>query len=68
MAGEFEAAATALTILAFWGVFPRFSHLGVIDDELLGPGGGLPANGYVAEDGVTGYVAEDGATFYVQEH
>jgi hypothetical protein len=28
---------------------------------------GLPANGYVAEDGVTYYVAEDGATFYVRE-
>jgi hypothetical protein len=28
---------------------------------------GTPANGYVAEDGVTFYVAEDGATFYVQE-
>ena len=26
-----------------------------------------PANGYVAEDGVTYYVAEDGATYYVQE-
>jgi hypothetical protein len=35
----------------------------------VGPAAGAstPANGYVAEDGVTFYVAEDGTTFYVQE-
>jgi hypothetical protein len=63
--GEFEAPLGALTLLAFFGSFPRFAQLGVIEglEAAVGP----PSNGYVAEDGVTNYVAEDGATFYVQE-
>lgn len=31
------------------------------------PADPVPANAYVAEDGVTPYVAEDGVTYYVQE-
>ena len=45
-------------------------HLGHLfpEPEITGVAPITPANGYVAEDGVTFYVAEDGATYYVQEH
>lgn len=36
MAGVLEAASGALTVLAFWSVFPRFSDLGAISGILGG--------------------------------
>jgi hypothetical protein len=43
------------------------THLWQLDAIQLISASSIPANVYVAEDGITPYVAEDGVTFYVQE-
>jgi len=64
MAGWFETAQEALTLIAFWSAFPRFADLGAIEDVPAGSitvtpspmtvAVGTPLNTVVATLGVSG--------------